>query len=69
MGASLGLALCETYLLFRQASEDCPVGPIVAAEENLAEALRSFGYRPNEAEAVVTRCRGMTPTPQREAIP
>ena len=49
----LGQALAETYLLFQEASKATPVGPIVAATENLAEAMRSFGYLPEEAERIV----------------
>ena len=51
----LGVELCRTYLSFKHVSKECPVGPIVAATENLAEALRSFGYCPDEAEIVVRR--------------
>ena len=54
----LGLALAETYLLFKRAGEANPIGPIVAAEINLAEALRSFGYLPEEAERVVAQHKG-----------
>ena len=36
----LRLSLCSTYLLFQQAAEECPVGPIAAACENLADARR-----------------------------
>jgi hypothetical protein len=49
----LRLSLCSTYLLFQQAAEECPVGPIAAACENLADALRSYGYLPSEASRVV----------------
>jgi len=55
----LGLALAETYLLFRQASEKSPVGPIVAATADLAEAMRSFGHLPEEAERVVSEHKGV----------
>lgn len=51
----LGLALAEVYLLFQKAREECPVGPIGAAWENLADAMRSFGYLPEEAESVVSQ--------------
>ena len=33
----LGVELCRTYLSFKHVSKECPVGPIVAATENLAE--------------------------------
>jgi len=49
----LRLALARTYLLFQEASQSCPIGPIVAAGENLAEAMRSFGYLPSEAEGII----------------
>ena len=52
--SELKLKLAETYLLFQEAAEECPVGSIVSATENLAEALRSFGYLPSEAASIVT---------------
>lgn len=51
----LGLALAEVYLLFQNASKETPIGPIVAAEVNLAEAMRSFGYLPEEVESVIAQ--------------
>jgi hypothetical protein len=53
----LRVRLCETYLLFKESAEECPVGPIVAACENLAEAVRSFGYLPSEAAQVVAEAK------------
>lgn len=49
----LGLALAETYLLFREAAEQCPTGPTVSARDNLAEAMHSFGYFPSEVERII----------------
>ncbi len=54
---TLGVPLCEVYLLFRQAAEECPVGPIVSALDNLEEAVRCFGYFPEEAEEIVNRSK------------
>jgi Holliday junction resolvasome RuvABC DNA-binding subunit len=49
--------LAETYLLFKESAETCPVGPIVSAGEHLADALRSFGYLPSEASQIVAEAR------------
>lgn len=51
---ALRYALVRTYLLFREAADQCPVGPLASACANLAEAMRSYGYLPSEAESVVT---------------
>lgn len=49
----LRTSLCRTFLLFEEAANKAPMGPIVAARDNLAEAVRSFGYLPSEAAAVI----------------
>jgi len=53
----LRTSLCKTFLLFEQAANKAPMGPIVNTRDNLAEAMRSFGYLPSEAAAVIAEAQ------------
>jgi hypothetical protein len=46
---TLQTSLCNTYLLFKKAAAEYGIGPLAAAESNLAEALRCYGLNPEEA--------------------